>query len=256
MVNQVQLMQTLAAAVDAGGPAAPLAICRSAAEWLPMGGVAIAMMSAQDGAQEPVCATDTTAARIDDLQFTLGEGPCLESFTSGRAVLVDDIADPSEARWPIFTAAAAETGARGMFVFPLHLGAARIGVLDCYRDTPGGLDDREIIGALHAADAAVWVLLDRIGQRTISAEPSTGGTSGRDWFDGSALTRAEVHQATGMLLAQFGSTATEALARLRGAAFASGRPIGEVAKDVLARRLRLSPDGTWRSEPPHDPPLT
>ncbi len=249
-MDQVRLSQALTTAVASGAPDAPLAVCRACVAWLPMTGAAITMMASPES-QELVCATDDAAARIDELQFSLGDGPCVESFTTGRAVLVPDITDPSDHRWPVFTTAVAETGARGMFVFPLRVGASRIGVLDCYRDTPGALDEQDLTGALRVADAAVWTLLDTVGPHTMIE-----GTAGVDAVDGSVLARAEVHQATGMLIAQAGLTAPSALARLRAAAFADGRSISEVADDVLARRLRLRPDGSWlrtQHEPDEEP---
>jgi hypothetical protein len=237
-VDQARLSQALADAVAVGGSEAALAVCRACVEWLPMTGASITMMTVAE-VQEPVCATDAVSARIDELQFGLGDGPCVESFRTGRAVLVPDIADPSENRWPVFAAAAAATGARGMFVFPLQVGGARIGVLDCYRDAPGPLDDEDLTGALRTADAAVWSLLDR-------THPGGDGPSGSAGApDRSALVRAEVHQATGMLMAQARLDAPSALARLRAYSFRTARTITEVADDVLARRLRLHPDGVW-----------
>jgi hypothetical protein len=210
-----------------------------------MTGVSITVMDGAQG-QEPVCATDRGAARIDELQFSLGDGPCVESFRTERAVLVPDITDPTETRWPLFAAAAAETGARGMFVFPLHVGAAKIGVLDCYRDVPGALSDRDLSGALRAADAAVWTLLDRLHPDRID-DRHPNGSDPNGWLDGAPLSRAEVHQATGMLIGQAGLDAPAALARLRAVAFSTGRRIDEVADDILARRLRLDPDGAWQT---------
>ncbi|MBW0101300.1 GAF domain-containing protein [Pseudonocardia sp. KRD291] len=242
------MSQALATAVAVGGSAAALAVCRAVVSWVPMTGAAITLMSGPDG-QEPVCATDAGAARIDELQFDLGDGPCVESFTTGRAVLVSDITDGADARWPVFAAAAAATGARGMFVFPLSVGAARLGVLDCYRDTPGSLDDDELAAALAAVDAAVWTLLEHGAASTLD-----GDRAGSDWFNGSPLARAEVHQATGMLSVQAGLRPGAALARLRAGAFATGRPIAEMAADVVSRRLRLDSDGAWHSTTA--PPMT
>ncbi|MCD2195565.1 GAF domain-containing protein [Actinomycetospora endophytica] len=245
MVDLDRLDRALVAAVRAGTPDSSLKVCRACVSWLPMTGVAITIMSELQGAQEPVCATDPGAARIDELQFSLGDGPCVESFTTGRAVLVDDIAAPAEGRWPMFAAAASAAGARGLYVFPLHVGASRIGVLDCYRNTPGPLAVDELAGALRAADAAVWTLLDQ-GERGTDADDGTAGNEGAEgWFAGHGLARAEVHQATGMLCAQAGVPPPAALARLRAAAFTQERPITAIAGDVLARRLRLDPDGIW-----------
>lgn len=245
MVDQVALSRALSAAVAQDGPKAALAVCRACVAWLPMTGAAITVMAGTDR-QEPVCATDAAAARIDQVQFDLGDGPCVEAFTSGRAVLVADLADVADQRWPVFAAAATDTGARGVFVLPLRVGAKRLGVLDCYRDTPGSLDDRELTAALRAADAAVWTLLSHVDQRAVAAEGP-----GSDWFDHSALARAEVHQATGMLLVQADLSAPAALAQLRAAAFAQDRTLEAVAGDVVARRLRLHRDGSWHTRNGH-----
>ncbi len=253
-MDQARLSLALAAAAADSGPDAALAVCEACVAWLPMTGASITMMDGAQG-QEPVCATGPGAARIDELQFTLGDGPCVESFATGRAVLVADITDTRDGRWPIFAAAAAETGARGMFVFPLHAGTARLGVLDCYRDTPGALSDQDLSGALRAADAAVWTLLDGVDVRS-AGDP--GGVQADEQLDGTVLARAEVHQATGMLIAQAGLDAAAALARLRAVAFGSGRSVVEVADEVVARRLRLGPEGSWHTvttEPVNDDPI-
>jgi GAF domain-containing protein/ANTAR domain-containing protein len=241
VVDHLGLSRALSAALAEDTTDSALAVCRACVSWLPMTGASITVMDGAQG-QEPVCATGPGAARIDELQFSLGEGPCVQAFATGRAVLVSDIAAPDEGRWPMFASAAAETGARGMYVFPLQAGTSRLGVLDCYRDSPGTLDDRERAGGLLAADAAMWALLDHLDG---SADPD-----GRGWasgYDGWALGRAEVHQATGMLMAQAGTTAPMALAALRAAAFTDGRAIAEVAADVVTRRRRLEPDGSWRA---------
>jgi hypothetical protein len=58
-----------------------------------------------------------------------------------------------------------------------------------------------------------------------------------EWSPG--LHRAVVHQATGMVSVQLGVSVEEALLRLRAHAYGSERPLGEVAEDVVARRLRF-----------------
>ena len=62
------------------------------------------------------------------------------------------------------------------------------------------------------------------------------------WWDGLHSDRAEVHQATGMILAQLGIPAQDAFVRLRAYAFAHRRPLGDVARDVVARRLVFAED--------------
>lgn len=233
MAELGRLDEALAAVLTLGGPDAAQGICRACVDWLPVTGASITAMTGAD-LQEPVGASDPVAERIDELQFSLGEGPCVEAFNSGRAVLISDIAEVHDARWPMFAAAAREMPVRGMYLFPLQLGGSRFGVLDCHRDTPGSLDRDEVAGALRAVDAAVWTLLGPHEERL-----PPGGDPWPGWPRRSPLHRAEVHQATGMISVQLGAGIAVALSRLRGAAFAAGRPIDDVARDVVARRLRF-----------------
>ena len=62
------------------------------------------------------------------------------------------------------------------------------------------------------------------------------------WAELSALSRAEVSQATGMLVAQLDVEPAAALVRLRAHAYATGRSATDVARDILDRRLRLEAD--------------
>jgi AmiR/NasT family two-component response regulator len=48
-----------------------------------------------------------------------------------------------------------------------------------------------------------------------------------------------VQNAAGMVSVQLGTSVTEALIRLRAYAFAHGRPLGDVAHDIVSRALRL-----------------
>ncbi|WP_214369266.1 GAF domain-containing protein [Pseudonocardia sp. H11422] len=99
------------------------------------------------------------ARDLDELQFSLGEGPCVEAFTERRPVLVADLAALTDHRWPMVAAAVSRSPVRALFVLPLQIGAITVGVLDLYRDTPGMLEPDDLAGALRAADAALWSLL-------------------------------------------------------------------------------------------------
>jgi hypothetical protein len=201
-----------------------------------MAGAGVTLMNSVD-MQEPLCATDEVAARIDAAQFALGDGPCVDAFRTGVPVLVTDIAAADETRWPVFAATIAATGARGMYAVPLKVGVQLLGVLDLYRATPGELGSAELSAILRAADLVVLTLLG-----SGSEEARMGHADEYDPLADTTLQRAEVHQATGMITAQLGVGAAEAFARLRAAAFAAGRPIEELAADVLARRFRFAPD--------------
>ena len=184
---------------------------------------------------ELVHATGTRAAELEELQFTVGEGPCVAAFTSGAPVLAPDLlAGRWRARWPGFSAAAGHTGASAMFAFPLAQGAIRVGVLGLYLAAPGPLTPAILSDVLVCADAALALLLSARSGTDGHGHPDGDGWSGR---------HAPVYQATGMVSVQRGVGLEEALALLRGHAFAHDLPLGEVAARVVARRLRLDSAG-------------
>jgi hypothetical protein len=225
-----------------GGSEAPRRIVELCLERLPLTGAGVTVMADADH-QQPVWASDAVAARIDELQFRLAEGPCVEAFTTRRSVIIADITEGGNERWPIFAAAARETPARAMIVLPLQAGEVRVGILDFYRDRPGVLEPAELAAAQRAADAAFWSLLGLRRGHTLDQRGAPTREDPADphgWLAGAPLEHAEVYQATGMLISQLDVSADTALARLRAHAFVHDRPIGEVAHEVVARRLRFS----------------
>ncbi|MCW2885239.1 MAG: hypothetical protein QOE54_5493 [Streptosporangiaceae bacterium] len=188
-------------------------------------------------------ATDHVARDLDDAHFTLGEGPCVQAWAERGMVLAADLASPvSAARWPMFTPAAISAGAAAIFAFPLQVGAIRIGVLGLYRARPGPLSDDQLADALAFSFAAFTIVLN---QMPPAAPTGTGSGPSRSeqaaWpVEGLGEGRAEVYQATGMVAVQLGARLDDALLRLRAHAFAHGMGVTEVARQVVARRLRFS----------------
>jgi hypothetical protein len=209
-------------------------VCRAYVGGLDVDGAALSLLTASS-AHQTLCATDATAELLEELQFSLGEGACVEAAMAGRPVLVADLHHTTEAsRWPIFAAAVVEQSDVGaLFAVPLQWGTVNLGVLDLYRKTPGSLSDPQIRDAMSAADMAALMFL---GART---DPGDGAS-----LDHSLHGRAEIHQATGMVVAQLGVSATDALARLRAYAFVEQRLLSDVAHDVVSRRLRFTRDPT------------
>ena len=217
-------------------------ICQACVDGLDVDGAAISLLTGS-ASRETLWATDATAEMLEDLQFTLNEGACMEAADTGRPVLVADLRDSTKtARWPIFAAAVADqTPVGALFALPLQWGAVNLGVLDLYRAVPGSLSDPQRRDVLTAADTAALMLL---GQRT---EPQGNGVPGdgdAGWLDHALGHRAEIHQATGMVLVQLGISATDALARLRGYAFVHRRLLLDVARDVVERRLVFTEEMT------------
>jgi hypothetical protein len=106
-------------------------------------GVGLSVMAA-DGLRGITAASDPASERIEELQFLLGEGPCIDAFATRRPVLVLSLADGATHRWPVYAPAAYADGVRPVFAFPLQVGAALLGVLDVFRARPGSLSGEEL----------------------------------------------------------------------------------------------------------------
>ncbi len=222
----------IAAAHEGDAPVSIDALCRAAARRLGVDGASVAVMSSP-AASEPLFASDEVSARLEELQFATGEGPCADDFRFGSPMLIPDLGSVA-ARWPVFVPAAAAAGAGAMFAFPLQAGAIRVGVLSMYRRQPRPLAPEELANVLVFADIARQLLLD--SSAGISASPDY------EPLGGLSDSRAEVYQATGMISVQLGVSLEEALVRLRARAFAVSAAVGDVAGEVVARQLRFDPD--------------
>jgi hypothetical protein len=213
--------------------------CRAAVAAVDVTG---AWLSAARGAEAGhlMRVTDTVSEQLAELQLTLGEGPSLDASAFGGPVLASDLgAAETAGRWPVFAAAALQAGAAAIFVFPLRIGAIRAGVMGLYRDRPGPLSAFQLGDALTFADTATMLLLDAQDQAAGSPAAATG-PGGQP--AGLALHRAEIDQATGILTEQLGTGIADAFARLRAYAYINDLPLTDVARDIVARRLRLGPD--------------
>jgi GAF domain-containing protein len=189
------------------------------------------MLMSGDVPRGSLCSTNDVSQLIEDLQYTLGEGPCLDAYQQNRVVAEPDLADPVTRRWFAFSPPALEAGVRAVFGFPLRSGAVRLGALNLYRDRPGPLTGDQHADALVLADlAARWVLEAQAGAPpdTVAEELEIG-----------ADFHFAVHNAAGMISVQAGISVTEALIRLRAFSFSHDRLLADVAQDVIDRKLRL-----------------
>jgi hypothetical protein len=206
-------------------------VCTVAVERLSASGAGVSLMT-DDGVRGVTAASDPDSAHLEELQFLLGEGPCVDAYGSRRPVLVPDLTDGAMARWPAYGPTVHRRGVRAVFAFPLQVGAARLGVLDVFRDRAGSLSPSHLSQAVLLTDIAVTALLDRQERDERTAEPS----------DDAVVDRAEVFQAQGMVMVQLGISLGEAMVRIRAYAYAENRRLGEVAHDIVTRRLRLDSD--------------
>jgi len=205
-------------------------LCEVSAEVTGTSGAGIMLMSGELP-QGSVCSTDEVSALIEELQFTLGEGPCVDAHQHDRPAGEPDLAHPQSPRWPAFSPPAVDAGVNAVFAFPLRLGGARLGALDLYRDQAGALTDEQHGDALAMADITTRAIL----AMQANAPPGQLATELEEGAD----FHYAVHQASGMVAAQLDISVSEALIRLRAHAFGNDRRLHQVADDVVARALRF-----------------
>lgn len=225
----------LEAALVADGSSEVDAVCALCVSHLSVSGAGATVLAhigeaAGDGLRRGlVHATNEISSGLEDLQLTVGEGPCLDAFASGGPVLIADLAAETS-RWPGFGPGALKLGAAALFSFPLQVGVVRLGSLDLYSDVPGPLAGELLSDALILADLVTQAIVHDLDGHA---------TEDLSWLDDP---HAEVHQASGMLQVQLNSTTEVALLRLRSYAYTHELPITEVARQVVSRQLRFAPD--------------
>ncbi len=223
-----------------------LSVCDTAMRQAGADGAALAVLTRSSRTRDLVHATDTIARQLDELQYTIGEGPCLDAYVYNRPQVypeLDNVAQTS--RWPTFAAEATELGVHALFAFPIPDGQRPVGVLELYRRTAGSL-----AAADYAVTAACAAEIGRLMQSNWEAHAAqfdnaekaidaaaTGGAASDESAE--AFARTQIHIAGGMVAVQLAVNADEAIDRLRAYSYACGRSISSVAADIIARRLTM-----------------
>jgi hypothetical protein len=255
MGSTLDSMRTeLNAAVRGAAPGIPAAteLCLACVGLFGVDGVAVSMV--HEGASRGTFGSSNAASRrLDEYQFTFGEGPCLDAVATRDAVLAPDLDSSEERRWPAFTGAVLDEGIHAVFALPITVMSLCVGALDLFRAGPGPLAGEQLAGALIAAELASAPLLDIMATakdaQGLDDDLLSEGEAG--WGSLTELDRIEVYQATGMVMAQLQVDATEALVRLRAHAIATGQTASQVSWAIVERRLVLErdDDGSGRRTP-------
>jgi hypothetical protein len=223
---------------DAGSAlAAADQLCHACVDLLDVDGAAVSLMYAGT-TRGTFGSSGGLSRRLDELQFTSGEGPCLDAVSLGFPVLVGDLLNAAESRWPLFRSGAAAVGIAAVFALPITVATETVGALDLFRQKGRALTGEALLGGLWAAELAALPLLD-----LMNADVDWYGLGqGDGWDQLASLERVEVYQATGMLIGALGISGTDALVRLRGHAAAHDMTASEVAWAIVKKRLSLDPD--------------
>jgi hypothetical protein len=222
-------------------------ICDTAMRGAGADGAALAILTGSATSRELMYASDTIAQQLDELEYTLGEGPCIDAYLDDRPQYHPDLTSVTRtSQWPTFAADATDLGVHALFAFPIPDGKRPMGVLELYRHTAGDLAEPEHASVVANAVAIArrlqtsWdELVTRFGgaEEAIDAMTTTGPA-----LDETAnpFNRRQIHVAGGMVGMQLGINPDEGIDRIRAYSYSRGRRISTVAADIIARRLTIS----------------
>jgi hypothetical protein len=199
-------------------------LCEAGRLMLGAEGAALTLMT---GSQSMVVAasTDAVAARLEDLQDVVGEGPSRSAFDAGVVQVADFAAGAgADAGWPVLHEQVRRLGFTGVLVsVPLRPHDATIGTLTTHAPAAPAAGDLQLATLLGVALGTALVQDPTVGSRD---DDMVAG-----WAE-----RSQVHQATGMIIFQTGVRPEDALALLRGQAFANNVSMLDVAQSIIDRR--------------------
>ena len=173
-------------------------------------------------------------AALEDLQFTLGQGPCRDAHESGAPVHVPHLDASATERWPSFIELAGACRIGAVFAYPLLAANVSIGVMTIYQHEEGELSSDQHDDCIDLAAVLAETIL------AVQAAEPNGRLAAP--LEDAVTYRAEIYQAAGVVAVQLAITPAAALVRIRAHAYANGQPLATLAADLLAHRVRLPDD--------------
>lgn len=194
--------------------------------FLPVTGASVSTMGDVLGS-ETLSASDVHAARLDEVQFDLGEGPCWDALRTATPIAEPSLRGDGAARWPAFATAVRDEPVSSVFAFPLIVGPLKLGAVDLYSRDPIALDASES----QRASTLAGIIGRHVLREALAISPPI------DDVDENPRSRRTIHQATGIVLAQLGISPDDALLMIQGHSFATGRSMMEVSGEIVEGRL-------------------
>jgi len=190
----------------------------------------------RSGQPATVACSDDLATQVNDLQYSLQEGPCLTALEDGCLVRIEDLA--AETRWPRFTVQAARAGIGSCLSLPLIARDETVGALNLYSPASRAFGAAQTRRAERFAENAAGALA--LGLRLASYAALT------DQLRASLASRAAIDQAVGIIMAQQQCTQDAAFGALRAASQNRNVKLRDAATEVVA---------SVAGEHPHPPPF-
>jgi hypothetical protein len=208
----------------------PVRLARACAEVLAVDGAAISLVDAT-AQRVPLGASHRDVEVAEHLQFTVGEGPCMLALSTRQPVFA--VEEDLRRNWPVFAdLLLTQTPFRAVVTLPLQPALAGAAALALFFEDDRRVPDLDVFESLAVGE----LVTSALGDATVWSEWSPA--EGPEWLHGpTPQRRAAVWEAMGKISVELGVGAPVALDLMRGAAFAAGRTVDDIAADLLAGRL-------------------
>ncbi len=227
MTDRMTALGRLAEVVASSSVEDPLSLrmCRACQSILGTDGGTITL-AYDDPGRVTLCATDERAARLEEVQEVIGQGPSYDAYEQ-RTLVVARIDGVADERWPLFSEAAKNTiGECVIYAVPIMPGPETMGVATFYQ-----VNRSALLLDLHTCQ----FLLNAVGVALVNDPDVLDDdrfAKAESWSS-----RARIHQATGMVMAQLGLSAADALALIRAHAYAHEATLDEISVEIVAWRI-------------------
>ena len=213
----------------------PAALARAAVRVLPVDGAGLSSMV--QVLRMPLGASGAPAAKAEELQTTLGEGPCLDAAQAQAALLLDH--DDLAVRWPSYAEELdVQTPFRAVAAIPLYAPGRRVfAALDLYSIEPKLSDRLDLTEVDRHVAAPAAALLSTCVEEVRDVEDPQAAP---EWYQSAAGRRHNAWVAIGMVMANQSRQTSDALSLLRAQARTRGRSLDDLTTDVVDGRLPLS----------------
>ena len=187
------------------------------------GGLSCGMTMQPSGRPVTVACSDQVAARVDEVQYELDDGPCLHAMRDGSVVRIEDTME--KARWPEFEAQAASHGIRSCLALPLIAEGKPVGALNLYSRQASAFGAAEARRAENFAGNASGAL--SLAMRLASHAALI------EQLRSSLTSRTVIDQALGIIMAREQCNQARAFAILRSASQNSNVKLRDIAGAVV-----------------------
>ena len=200
------------------------------------------MLAAPEGDLRVVASSSEAMRVVELFELQSDEGPCLDCYRSGEAVLLDEHLDTAGGRWPRFAPVAVDAGFRAAHALPLRLRGSVIGALNLFGPREGALSAADVAAGQAMADiATITILQQRVAadSRILIEQLQTALSS-----------RIVIEQAKGVLAERAGLSMESAFEAMRRYARDRNLHLADVAKGVIDKSVA---PGMLNPAPPRRP---